>query len=114
MTGYFPKDYTDMNKISLAKVRNSLLPHLQLATIPYKTISVHWRPVLQSSTDAPVLLSPLMGITPTNVYSKLVPQSQGGYCLKINCLLGYELQSFGFHVNRVTAKIACDIKVTAK
>lgn len=124
--GYFPTDYTDRKKkIVITKIRKSpslevmcALPHLQLTTIPYETISLHWRPIVHSAdespTGAPVLLSPPMGITPTDVYSKLVSQSRGGYCLETNCLLGYAFQSLGFLVDHVAAKIVCDIKATAK
>lgn len=124
--GYFPKDHTDRTKsIAITEIRKSpscqvmnLLTHLQLTTIPYETISLHWRPVSQSAdespTGVPILLSPPMGITPTDVYSKLVAQSRGGYCLEMNCLLGYAFQSLGFLVDRVTAKMVCDIKATAK
>lgn len=124
--GYFPKGHADRKKnIAIAEIRKSpstqvmnLLPRLQLTTIPYETISLHWRPVLQSAdespTGAPVLLSPPMGITPADVYSKLVAQSRGGYCLEMNCLLGYAFQSLGFLVDRVTAKMVCDIKAIAK
>ncbi|KAI9232814.1 MAG: hypothetical protein BYD32DRAFT_465904 [Podila humilis] len=85
---------------------------------PSPTRHLHWRPTVHSADEsllgAPVLLSPPMGITPTDVYSKLVSQSRGGHCLETNCLLGYAFQGLGFLVDRVAAKIVCDIKATAK
>ncbi|KAG0012532.1 hypothetical protein BGZ82_002519 [Podila clonocystis] len=89
-------------KIALAKFRNSLLSRLQLATIPYETISLHWRPVLQSADKASL---PQTSTPNWFLSRKAATASRTAFSAMSSRTPAFD---------QVTAKIVCDIKVTAK
>ncbi|KAF9933956.1 hypothetical protein FBU30_003900 [Linnemannia zychae] len=81
---------------------------LQLASIPYENLSLHWRPVQQDSDPSlqnPKFLSPPFGLSTEGLFQKLVVNNRGGYCLELNLLLGEVLLTLGFEVVNVKVKI---------
>ncbi|KAG0048748.1 N-terminal acetyltransferase [Gryganskiella cystojenkinii] len=97
---------------------------LQLNSIPYENLSLHWRPIQQTSdsaqtsngvaADVHVLRTPpedfssASSLSPQALFQKLVLNRRGGYCLELNLLLGSVLQALGFEVVKVKAKIVFD------
>ncbi|KAF9911239.1 N-terminal acetyltransferase [Linnemannia zychae] len=94
---------------------------LQLTSIPYENLSLHWRPVVQqvSSADGshcqsheqkegPAFLSPPFGLSTGELFEKLVVNRRGGYCLELNILLGEALLALGFEVVHAKAKVVFD------
>ncbi|KAF9085383.1 N-terminal acetyltransferase [Mortierella sp. AD031] len=108
---------------------------LQLTSIPYENLSLHWRPIqvdlskgtptvaetvtetnTASADDAqaerhqqkPTFLSPPFGLSSEALFHKLVVRCRGEYCLELNSLLGEALQALGFEVVRTKAQIVIE------
>ncbi|KAF9093290.1 N-terminal acetyltransferase [Mortierella sp. GBA35] len=108
---------------------------LQLTSIPYENLSLHWRPIqvdlskgtptvaetvtetnTASADDAqaehhqqkPTFFSPPFGLSSEALFHKLVVGCRGGYCLELNSLLGEVLQALGFEVVRTKAQIVIE------
>lgn len=89
----------------------------QLTSIPYETLSLHWRPIVpqndpsdynQSGKKKPKFLSPPFGLSTEDLFQKLVIGRRGGYCLELNILLGEALKALGFEVVHAKAKVVFD------
>ncbi|KAH7059394.1 hypothetical protein BKA57DRAFT_530005 [Linnemannia elongata] len=89
----------------------------QLMSIPYETLSLHWRPIvpqndltddIQHDKKKPKFLSPPFGLSTEDLFRKLVVDRRGGYCLELNILLGEVLQALGFEVVLAKAKVVFD------
>ncbi|KAK3838592.1 MAG: hypothetical protein JOS17DRAFT_799290 [Linnemannia elongata] len=89
----------------------------QLTSIPYETLSLHWRPIVlqndlidhnQPDEKKPKFLSPPFGLSTEDLFRKLVVDRRGGYCLELNILLGEVLQALGFEVVHVKANVVFD------
>lgn len=66
----------------------------QLARVPFECLDLHY-----STTR-------LISLDPQDLFSKVVLQSRGGYCLENNAFFKYILQSIGFHVTSVVCRIS--------
>ncbi|KAF9126338.1 hypothetical protein BGW39_006704 [Mortierella sp. 14UC] len=95
---------------------------LQLTSIPYENLSLHWRPVQQGPADChdhekkkqPKFLSPPFGLSTDELFEKLVVNRRGGYCLELNILLGEALSALGFEVVHAKAKVVFHYKSVAE
>jgi len=84
---------------------------LQLTSIPYENLSLHWRPIQQASFDServvgdaqatpPTFSSPPFSLSASALFQKLVLARRGGYCLELNLL-----QALGFKTVNVSVKV---------
>ncbi|KAJ3017563.1 N-terminal acetyltransferase [Thoreauomyces humboldtii] len=95
-TGNFAPDLSTLRRFQSA----------QLQAVPYENLSVHWRP------EAAVRDSlPPCGLSPDQVYEKMVLKPRGGYCLEVNMLLAYALRAVGFTVDLCTGKWLVDLTI---
>lgn len=81
--GYHPTECT------LETLELIILHHI--STIPYETLDIHY--ATKCSIDMPEL------------HDKLVIRKRGGYCLEMNNLLFYVLETMGFKVTKYLARM---------
>ncbi|KAI8818142.1 uncharacterized protein EV422DRAFT_508360 [Fimicolochytrium jonesii] len=79
--------------------------HLQLHSIPYENLSLHWRMPEAIGGAA-------CSLAPADLVEKMcLGGTRGGYCLELNGLLARALRALGFQVTVCTAAVVYDAAV---
>lgn len=92
--GYTPADGATASLPSLSSPTADLLRAVHRAhtfAVPFENLNIH--------LDRPIVLEP------EALYDKIVVRRRGGYCYEVNRLFGWLLESLGFQVTHLAARV---------
>lgn len=82
--------YHDSTEPTAENLRKLQLAHLQ--AVPFENLSIHYKQPINLNDDS--------------LFEKIVSKRRGGFCYELNGLFGSWLRDLGYHVDRLSARVA--------